>query len=230
MQYFLIILSVAALIVFALIFPYATISVHYKDFVLSIKIKHFIFKKSLVFDFNKDTTDRTPKRKDGKNPSSESGRMFNIKERLNILKDRIYKKDTGFNLDEVKNVKEELSDTYSLLFTCIRCFFEKARYKIHIPLLRVKLEYGTGNPANTGMIYGSVWGLIGLLYPIAARYFYIAFPQADITPDFYGKRFKTEIKSIIKVRPAHIINAAVYALTRYTLTCLKNKIRKGRDK
>ena len=127
-------------------------------------------------------------------------------------------------------MKNELTDAYSETFALIRKFLGKTRFKIHIPTLRVKLEYGTDNPANTGIIYGSVWGLVGVIYPLAAMYFHIAFPQLDITPDFYGKRFNIEIKSIIKVRPTHIINAALTTLWAPILTYLKNKIKKGRDK
>ena len=228
MLYVLIVLAIIALIIFALIFPFTTIVVHYKDMQLDVKIKHLFFKKNLFFDFTKEKNTEQKKTKDEAGNAESKG--FDIRSKINEIKDRIYSSETGFNIDEVKNVKNELTDAYSETFALIRKFLGKTRFKIHIPTIRVKLDYGTGNPANTGMIYGSVWGLVGVIYPLAAMYFHIAFPQLDTTPDFYGKRFNIEIKSIIKVRPTHIINAALTTLWTPILTYLKNKIKKGRDK
>lgn len=228
MLYVLIVLAIIALIIFALIFPFTTIVVHYKDMQLDVKIKHLFFKKNLFFDFAKAKNTEHKKTKDEADTAESKG--FDIRSKINDIKDRIYSSETGFNIDEVKNVKNELTDAYSETFALIHKFLGKTRLKIHIPTIRVKLDYGTGNPANTGMIYGSVWGLVGVIYPLAAMYFHIAFPQLDITPDFYGKRFNIEIKSIIKVRPTHIINAALTTLWTPILTYLKNKFKKGRDK
>ena len=228
MLYVLIVLAIIALIIFALIFPFTTITVHYKDMQLDVKIKHLFFRKNLFLDFAKEKNTEHKKTKDEADTAESKG--FDIKSKINDIKDRIYSSETGFNIDEVKNVKNELTDAYSETLALIRKFLGKTRFKIHIPTIRVKLDYGTGNPANTGMIYGSVWGLVGVIYPLAAMYFHIAFPQLDITPDFYGKRFNIEIKSIIKVRPTHIINAALTTLWAPILTYLKNKFKKGRDK
>ena len=228
MLYVLIVLAIIALIIFALIFPFTTITVHYKDMQLDVKIKHLFFRKNLFLDFAKEKNTEHKKTKDEADTAESKG--FDIKSKINDIKDRIYSSETGFNIDEVKNVKNELTDAYSETLALIRKFLGKTRFKIHIPTLRVKLEYGTGNPANTGIIYGSVWGLVGVIYPLAAMYFHIAFPQLDITPDFYGKRFNIEIKSIINVRPTQIINAALTTLWAPILTYLKNKFKKGRDK
>ena len=230
MLYVLIVLAVIALIVFVLIFPFVTVAVHYKNLQLDIKIKHLVFKKNLFIDFSKEknTKHQEDKKQNTENTSADK-KGFDIKSKINNIKDRVYNSETGFDINEVKNLKDEFTESYSDTVKIIRNFLGKTRLKIHIPTIRVKLEYGTGNPANTGIIYGSIWGLVGVLYPIAAMYFHIAYPQMDITPDFYGKRFNIEIKSIIKVRPTHIINAAVTALWAPLLTYFKNKIKKGRD-
>lgn len=231
MLYVLIVLVIIALIIFALVFPFTTITVHYKDMQLDVKIKHLFFRKNLFLDFAKEkNTEQKKNKKTQEENNTDEKKGFDIKSKINDIKDRIYSSETGFNIEEVKNVKNELTDAYSETFALIRKFLGKTRFKIHIPTLRVKLDYGTGNPANTGIIYGSVWGLVGVIYPLAAMYFHIAFPQLDITPDFYGKRFNIEIKSIIKVRPTHIINAALTTPWTPILTYLKNKIKKGRDK
>ncbi|MBQ3573008.1 MAG: DUF2953 domain-containing protein [Clostridia bacterium] len=92
------------------------------------------------------------------------------------------------------------------------------------------MEYGTGDAAATGMLYGSIWGAVSTLYPIACRWAHISYPTLDITPDFYGKRFNIEVQSIIKVRPAHIISALFTALRMPNFTYLKDKLKKGRGK
>ena len=150
MLYVLIVLAIIALIIFALIFPFTTITVHYKDMQLDVKIKHLFFRKNLFLDFAKEKNTEHKKTKDEADTAESKG--FDIKSKINDIKDRIYSSETGFNIDEVKNVKNELTDAYSETLALIRKFLGKTRFKIHIPTLRVKLDYGTGNPANTGMI------------------------------------------------------------------------------
>lgn len=75
--------------------------------------------------------------------------------------------------------------------------------------LSVNLTFGTGDPAKTGILYGWMWNIIGVLYPVVSRYINLEFPDFDIRPDFYNKCFDMNLESIIKVRCAHIINALI---------------------
>ena len=225
----LIILAVLALILLTVTVPHITVIVHYKDDVLSFHIKHWLYRKKFEIDMGKKgykITEETEPEAAG--PDKE--KKVSFKDRLIDAKNRIFSSEKGIDTEEFKKVKEEFTELYSEILDILRTFLGRFRYKAHIPLIRIRLDYGTDNPATTGMIYGWIWGLIGTLYPVATRYFHIAYPQVDITPDFYGKRFDAEIKSIIKVRATHIINAAVPALWSPLITYLKNKNNKGRGK
>lgn len=136
----------------------------------------------------------------------------NLKGYFEKLKARVFKTDTGFDSDEAKNVISELKTEFSYYWKLGKRFLSSMRYKISIPVWRITLDYGTADAALTGMLYGSAWSVLGFVYPLLARYARVVYPMLDITPDFYGKRFELKVKSIIKVRPAHIINAAVPTL------------------
>ncbi len=229
MLYVLLILVVIALILLAVTIPYITITILYKESNLSIHIKHWLYKKKFDVNMGKkgyEVTEETTPPEAG----PDKKKKINFKDRLIDAKNRVFSAEKGIDTDELKKIKDEFTETYSDIVSIFKTFFGKARYKVHIPLIKITLDYGTNNPATTGMIYGWIWGLIGILYPIATRYFHIAYPQVDITPDFYGERFDAEIKSIIKVRATHIIGAAVPALWSPAITYLKNKKHKGREK
>ncbi len=226
----LIILAVLALIYITVTIPYATITIHLKDKKLNIHIKHWIYKKKFEVDLGKkgvETKEKTSP--DSLGPDKE--KKINFKDKLNEIKKRVLNSEKGIDTEELKNVWNELTEDFNDIYNVFKTFLGKFRHKAEIPLIRINLDYGTDNPATTGMIYGWIWGMVGTLYPIATRYFHIAYPQLDITPDFYGERFDIEIKSIIKVRATHIIGAAIPALWSPAITYLKNKNhKKGRGK
>lgn len=229
MLWLIILLSVIALIAFVLLVtlvPRVTVEIHFKNYILNILIRSPIFKKKLKFDFSERSESGGEKGSDSEGSSEKS----DFKDKFDSIKQRIFNRETGFDFDELRNVFDELTETYSTLKEIVTKILGKLRYRIYIPYLRLKLEYGTDNPANTGIIYGSIWSAIGAVYPILTNYFDIEYPILDITPDFYNKHFDAEVESIIKVRPAHIINAAFAGLFGPALTYFKDKYIKGREK
>ncbi len=220
-----IILSVILIIVLLLLtlsLCYITIDLHLKEHILYVKIGNNIYKKKLEIDLSK------PMQEKNKTSGTPNANKTSFIDKLKVFKDRVFDADKGLNFDEIKNVTNEVSDTYADIIAIIKKIFGKLRYKTKVTELRVELEYGTGNAATTGMLYGSIWQLLGVLYPIASSWADIVYPSLDITPDFYGKRFNIEAWSIIKVRPAHIINASFSALLTPAITYLKDKFKKGR--
>ncbi len=222
-----IILSIVLIIVLILLtlsLCYVTIDIHLKNQILYIKIGNKLYSKKIQVDLSKPK--ETKKEKKSDNTSKEDTSSFIDK--LKKIKNRVFDAEKGIDYDEVKNIKNEIFDAYSETIDIVKKIFGKLRYKIKVTALRVKLEYGTGNAATTGMLYGGIWQLTGILYPIASSWVKIVYPTLDITPDFYGKRFDIEVQSIIKVRPAHIISASFSPLLSPAITYLKNK--KGREK
>ena len=55
----------------------------------------------------------------------------------------------------------------------------------------------------------------------------MAYPTIELTPDYYDARFNLEFKCIIKVKPAHIINALLKQGWRQAVTYYKNNFTKG---
>ncbi len=210
MTYLLIILFAIILIFLLAVLWHLTVDLSLKDSILSLDIKHIFYRKKIEIDLNKPKSEKKESE-----PAENKGNFSDIKK-------RIFKPDSGIDFDEIKKIKNEYSAAYSDMLDIIKKFLEKTRQKIKIPTLKISIDYGTGNPAATGMIYASFWNLVGILYPLLTRYFKVVYPTLDITPDFYQERFDIKVKSIIKVRVAHIISAPISALFTY----LKNKKKK----
>lgn len=199
----LILLSLLVFLIVTFIFfvrQAVEIFIHYKEKRLFIELRGTFFKKVLI---DRDYSG-TEKKSDNKKEKKE-GRFSR---RFKADKERIYNSQKGeYNHQELKNVFGEYKEIYGQVKDVLGDFVEDLRHKIEIPRLEIDLEYGTGDPAKTGMLYGGIWGAVGTVYPIAARYFHIAYPVLNVTPDYNETRFKIEVKSIIRVKPSHIINA-----------------------
>lgn len=225
MLYVLIVILAILSLVAIEIFVKSTIDIHFKDNVLTLKVITPFYKKQIVRDFNQKQSE--VKAGDAKKETKDTEKL-GFSQKLDDIKKRVFNKEKGFDIDELKSVWSELWETNSYVLGIIKKLFTKLRHKIHIKKLAIGVEYGTDNPATTGMIYGSVWNVVGIIYPVLTRYFYIEYPIIDVTPDFYGKRFDIEIRSIIKVSAAHIIWAGLSSLLIPSITYFKNK--KGREK
>lgn len=105
--------------------------------------------------------------------------------------------------------------------------FDGLRYKIWVEETEIRLEFGTGNPAHTGMAYGAIWSALGVFYPLLCGYVKMDYPKLELEPNFNVPRFHLEITSIIKVRPAHIIHIILKEYGRMAVTYLWEKIKKG---
>lgn len=220
----LVILLIAALLLLLELFLFSTAEIHLKDKILTVTVKTPLYKKVIRRNIVEDVEETV---ENGVKEDKESEKSL-VSDKIAEIKKRIFNSDTGVDTEEVKKVWGELSETYSYGLGIIKKFLGKLRHKIHISKLYIKVEYGTDNPAATGFVYGSVWNLVGIVYPFLTRYFHIVYPTLDITPDFYSKRFDIEVKSIIKVRAAHIISAGLSSLLVPAITYFKDKLKKGR--
>ena len=208
------------------------IYVHYKKKRLFIELRGSFYRRVLVDrDFAEKNKNDTKKVKPQKKKEDEE-KKTGLSERFKTDKERIYTKETGYNHQGLKDVINDYKEIIGQIGAVFRVLFEGMRYKIEIPLIRIKLDFGTGNPAHTGMMFGGIWGAVGTVYPAARRYFDVAYPVMEVTPDFNGSRFDLEVKSIIKVRPAHIINALLKrevwaAVTYFYKNIIKGSVENG---
>ncbi len=145
---------------------------------------------------------------------SYKNEKLNIKFQNGLIRYTVKQKDKKAKEKEVtkesiqKDVKEKeqkLTDKTSFLWA----LFRDMRYRIEVKKLNLKIDFGTGDPADTGMLYGIIWAAIGNVYQIFNQYFVFDFPEVILKPDFENKLFKIEFEGIIKVRLVHIINALI---------------------
>lgn len=239
MMIFSVILIILILIYCLAVVPYVTIDIDYSSDALVVWVYAWFIKKRFVADFSdksdksadKNISDKDTENADNSNTGNNDGDVQDspIKDRIQRLKSRIFSEEKGFDTDAAKSAFAETKEKFSFIWSLLRRFFAAMRYKIKIPVWRITLDFGTDNAAATGMLYGSVWGAVGTIYPFLARYAYVVYPMLDITPDFYGKRFDIKMKSIIKVRPVHIINAAVPPLLTYLKEYLKTSSKQNKN-
>lgn len=208
---------------------------HFYDKKLVIELRGFGFRKNIFYrDFSKPKSVGTAisgKVKEKKEKRNKPKKRMSLKERLKRDKKRIYDREKGgYQHGGLTEVLSEYRETYRDIREVLHTFLNDTRHRIEISSLQIRLDFGTGNPAHTGMLYGTVWNLVGLGYPILVRYFKAEYPSLEVTPDFYHPRFDLEIKSIIKVRPAHIINAIITQVWRAGITYVKQYFTKGSGK
>ena len=106
---------------------------------------------------------------------------------------------------DIDDKKSRLTDKTSFLWTLLR----EMRFKVEVLKTEIKIDYGTDDPADTGILYGIIWAAIGNLYQIFNHYLVFDFPKAEINPDFENQLFEIEFYGIIKIRLVHIINALI---------------------
>lgn len=111
---------------------------------------------------------------------------------------------------DVEEKKKKLSDKTSFLWTLLR----EMRYRVEVVKMKIRVDFGTGDPADTGILYGVIWAAIGNLYQLFNRYLVFDFPDTKINPDFENKIFKTEFEGIIRVKLVHIIIALLKSIKR----------------
>ena len=134
-----------------------------------------------------------------------------------FLKIKIYPK-TGKKTDSKRNNESKseaeskitaLKKKYKDNKKIIKIFLRTMRYRMKVEKLYLRLDFGTGNAAATGMLYGVVWGMITGAYKVLHLFFNIDFPKTEIVPDFQNSKFDFTFEGIVKVRLVHIINTLI---------------------
>ncbi len=108
-------------------------------------------------------------------------------------------------LEKLKNLKRGFEEIKYILDDVLTLLRDKAEFSG----LYVRVKYGTGDAAITGMIYGAIWSFIGNIYGFLCRFFRIKFPEVELEPQFGGKAFEIEAEGIITTRLVHIIIAGI---------------------
>ncbi len=128
----------------------------------------------------------------------------------------------GF-LDKMERYREKYHEVKEIVVAV----FGYIGPKVQFADISVKSKFGTGDAAKTGIICGAIWALTGNIYAFLCRFFNIEFPDIELEPLFDKKYFEIEARGIIKIRPVHIIIAAIRGFKVYDKH--KNKNDKGAD-
>lgn len=211
MLYLLAALLALILLVTAALWSKLMVIVRYGGEGLSLTFKLWCFKYSLSGFKGSD------KPKDKKEKKKKKEKAEDEDKEENVGKDG-GETDEKAKDEEKSGALQKIKDGISLFKSVKRASVRALKYlkhKIDISETRVRLKFGTGDAAATGMICGAFWAALGNLYIIGGKFFNLGFPSVNLTPVFESKAFELEAESIIEVRPAHIINAAVLALFTY---------------
>ncbi len=112
---------------------------------------------------------------------------------------------------EIERVKLQ----YTAYKDVFNVMLKSIKYKVRFSGILLRITYGTGNAAHTGMLYGAFWALMGNLYSFLCRYLYVEFPDLELNPQYEKKTFELYAEGIITVRLVHIINAALRTFWAY---------------
>ena len=111
---------------------------------------------------------------------------------------------------EVDKKKKRLTDNKTFLWTLLR----EMRFRVKVVKTKIQVDFGTGDPADTGILYGIIWAAVGNIYQVFNQYIIFDFPETEINPDFENKIFKTRFEGIIRVRLVHIITALAKSIKK----------------
>ena len=186
MKIFLIAIAIILAIIALLLFSPLKIVVQYRE----KKIK-LIFRCAFLRFSVKDSTFRKKKK-------SENTDEKPAVDAENDGVSRIKKLQSGF--DSAKDALDEILDLI--------------KHRAKFSDIYVRLRYGTGDAANTGIMYGAIWAFVGNVYAYLCRHFYVEFPTVELEPQFDKTAFEIEAQGIITTRLVHIIKCVLKLLPK----------------
>ncbi len=223
-----VVLVIAALLT-AVLWNRWELHLHLKDKRLTLELRGLGLRRMILErDFSKqESAAETITQNEETQPKKKKENWFTT--RLKADKKRIYDSEQGgYQPGGIGKVVGEYKEMWEDARETMRGIFDGLRYKVEVTHTEIRLDFGTGNPAHTGMAYSAVWGVMGVIYPLLCRHIKMDYPNLLVTPDFNEPRFDLELKSIIKVRPAHIIHAVLRQGWHMAVTYLKNKKGSGK--
>lgn len=120
-------------------------------------------------------------------------------------------KDKAGSLGRIQGFRQRYNDVKDILAEILDLVKNRAEFSG----IFIRLKYGTGDAAITGVIYGAIWSLVGNIYSLLCRFFRVEFPTLELEPVFGSKAFEIEAEGIITTRLVHIITAVIRSLKIY---------------
>jgi hypothetical protein len=121
--------------------------------------------------------------------------------------------------DENASIREKIHDVKRKIYMVRHILHEMRKRlfrKIVFEKLELKIRFGDGNAATTGVEAGIIWGAVGGLVALLNNIFIVEKPiDVAVLPEFNQKLLDLYIDGIIRTRLAHIIIAAIIAVKIY---------------
>ena len=205
MKIFLVTIVVILALVVWLIFSPLIINAEYRNKKLKLVLR-CAFLRYTVNDsaFRK----KEKKTKEGKTPEKDNG-----SESDKSFMGKISKWGKGYG-----DASEVLAEILDLV-----------KYRAEFYDIYLRLRYGSGDAAATGILYGGIWTVIGSAYSYLCRYFSIEFPKVELEPVFNEKVFDIEAQGIIKTRLVHIIRCVLKILKKQIIRKKQGKVRQEKS-
>ena len=111
-----------------------------------------------------------------------------------------------------KNICSGIYSAYSESKNDIKEVLSDLRQKIEFKTVDFKVHFGLSDAAKTGIATGAAWTSSSCLVSVINQMFGIKKIDLNVTPDFNRECFNLYIKSILILRPVHIISIGLKAL------------------
>ena len=111
-----------------------------------------------------------------------------------------------------KKICSGIYSAYSESKNDIKEVLSDLRQKIEFKTVDFKVHFGLSDAAKTGIATGAVWTSSSCLVSVINQMFGIRKIDLDVVPDFNRECFNLYIKSILILRPVHIISIGLKAL------------------
>ncbi len=194
--------------------------IEYKSDSLRIRIRSRVFRYTFCINLKHERGENPPKSVAADNDKKSRGN--NRRERKSFAETFLKKhRKSKKTVSEAVTAEgffqklRRLKKAYSVYKAAAEIFLKELRGKVRLSDIRAELNFGTGNAASTGMLYGVFWGMYGALYAYIRKFLNFERPKLKINADFKQKIFVAEACGIITVRPVHIIFAAAKAYSAY---------------
>lgn len=89
------------------------------------------------------------------------------------------------------------------------------RTRLSIKDISIKLNIGTGDAAETGIIYGLAWMIIGGVFTLLRSFKIKNEPEISVIPVFDKIQTNVDFNCIIRMKLGHIINAGIRSMNPF---------------
>ena len=112
-------------------------------------------------------------------------------------------------LSSFRSVASGLKTAYNETKDNIKEILSEIRSKTEFQTISLRLGFGLSNAAKTGIATGAAWASSSCILSVLNRMFRIHKIDLNVSPDFNREYFHLHIKSILRLRPVHIISISI---------------------